>query len=164
MHMRRCTQRPPMRSQSSQPWLEGSTSTTVSRWPQAAALMAPRYRAPDAFLGGPRHREHLLARDLHAVGVHSVLLDDGDQLLFVSASLEPTVAAHDQLDGTALLAHRPQAITTGSSLNPPRRSPPAAFRRAGRRTPGSADHPRKPAPAPGSAIRRCPRNRGRPWD
>src|SRR4051812_27396645 len=37
MHMRRCTQRPPMRRQSSHPVLDGSTSRTLSRCVQMSA-------------------------------------------------------------------------------------------------------------------------------
>src|SRR5205085_11857613 len=41
IHIRSRTQLPPMRRQSSQPSLDGSTSATVSRWAQAAALIVP---------------------------------------------------------------------------------------------------------------------------
>src|SRR4051795_5079083 len=65
MHMRRCTHRPPMRRQSSQPELEGSTSATWSRCVQVSAIEAS-YRADrelhpadadGAFAAGARQRQ-----------------------------------------------------------------------------------------------------------
>src|SRR5581483_9535273 len=41
MHMRRCTQSPPIRRQSSQPSLEGTTSEMASRWEQVSAILNP---------------------------------------------------------------------------------------------------------------------------